>query len=194
MTHITFGVGTLGFRYKSFKLESSIFTGREPDEHRYDFDKMRFDSYSYRLSLNPSENWALQFSQGFIHSPELLEPQIDVTRTTASAIYSKSLKKKYDYFTQSFVWGLNHASNGNDEHSVLCEANLQLNKQAIYGRHEFVQKSSEELDLETEFGETNFNINAFTLGYNRTICSSSFVQLATGAQGTINFSPKKLQD
>src|SRR5262245_49549549 len=62
-THITFGVGTLGFRYKNFKGEGSVFTGREPDEDRYGFDKAKFDSYSYRLSFNPTENWALQFSQ-----------------------------------------------------------------------------------------------------------------------------------
>jgi hypothetical protein len=65
-THITFGVATLGIRYKNFKVEGSTFTGREPDEDRFDFDKPRFDSYSYRLSFNPTENWALQFSQGFI--------------------------------------------------------------------------------------------------------------------------------
>jgi hypothetical protein len=192
-THITFGVGTLGFRYKNFKLEGSIFTGREPDEHRYDFDEMRFDSYSYRLSANPSENWALQFSQGFIHSPELLEPGIDITRTTASAIFSKWLKTKHDYFTQSLVWGLNHSNEGQNAHSVLYEANLQLDRQAIYARYEFVQKSGEELDIPFADVDQKFNINAFTLGYNRAIWNFSFVQLAAGAQGTINFSPKELQ-
>src|SRR5690606_36960664 len=30
-THITFGVATLGFRFKDFKLEGSSFTGREPN-------------------------------------------------------------------------------------------------------------------------------------------------------------------
>ncbi|HKZ67546.1 MAG TPA: hypothetical protein VJ111_14370, partial [Chitinophagaceae bacterium] len=37
-THITFGVATLGFRYKILKFELSNFTGREPDENRYNFD------------------------------------------------------------------------------------------------------------------------------------------------------------
>ncbi|MBS1532240.1 MAG: hypothetical protein JSU01_18200, partial [Bacteroidetes bacterium] len=37
-THITFGVATLGFRYSDVKLEGSVFTGREPDEFRYNFD------------------------------------------------------------------------------------------------------------------------------------------------------------
>src|SRR5205823_1974820 len=52
-THITFGVGTLGFVYNDFKLDASIFTGREPDENRYDFDTPRFDSFSGRLTFNP---------------------------------------------------------------------------------------------------------------------------------------------
>ncbi|WP_292941695.1 hypothetical protein [Mucilaginibacter sp. 44-25] len=60
-THITFGTATLGFRYKNVKLEGSVFTGREPDEHRYNFDKPRFDSYSVRLSVNPSKEWAYRF-------------------------------------------------------------------------------------------------------------------------------------
>jgi len=192
-THITFGVGTLGFRYKNFKLEGSIFTGREPDEHRYDFDKMRFDSYSYRLSFNPSKNLALQFSQGFIQSPELLEPQINITRTTASIVQSLWLNERTSYLAQCLIWGMNHSNAGTNEQSLLYEANLQLNKQALYGRYEFVQKSSEELDLQNEFGEIKFNINAATLGYNRTICTSANVQLAAGAQATINFAPRELQ-
>ena len=192
-THITFGVGTLGFRYKDFKLEGSLFTGREPNENRYDFDKMRFDSYSYRLSYNPSKNWALQFSQGFIHSPEELEPEVNITRTTASAIYSKWLKRRYDYFTHSFIWGLNHYNNGANEHSFLYEVNWQLNKHAVYGRYEFVQKSADELAIGTFPDETEFNINAFTLGYNYTFFNFSYLDLAAGVQAAINFTPKELQ-
>ena len=54
-THITFGVLTGGVRYKGLKLDASVFTGREPDENRFDFDRPRFDSWSVRLSLNPSD-------------------------------------------------------------------------------------------------------------------------------------------
>ncbi|MBK8564978.1 MAG: hypothetical protein IPN76_16985 [Saprospiraceae bacterium] len=74
-THIVFGVATLGFRYGMFKLEGSSFTGREPVADRYDFDKPRFDSYSYRLSMNPGPRWALQFSQGFIKKSRSQPPQ-----------------------------------------------------------------------------------------------------------------------
>ena len=54
-THITFGVATLGIRLGQFKIEGSSFTGREPNEKRFDFDKPRFDSWSGRLSYNPSK-------------------------------------------------------------------------------------------------------------------------------------------
>src|SRR3546814_4603591 len=69
-THIIFGVATLGVRYKIFKLDGSLFTGREPNENRYSFDKPRFDSWSARLSANPSDNWPLQVSGASIKSPE----------------------------------------------------------------------------------------------------------------------------
>ena len=143
------------------------------------------------MSANLSENWALQFSQGFIHSAELLEPEIDITRTTASAIYSRWLKKN-NYFNQSIIWGLNHPTEGHDEHSVLYEANLQLNKQAIYSRYEFVQKSPHELDIPS-IDDSNFNINTFTAGYNRLLWDFSLLQLAVGAQVTFNFPPAELE-
>jgi len=53
-THITFGVATLGVAWRGVRLEGSSFTGREPDEHRWNFDKPTFDSWSGRLSVNPS--------------------------------------------------------------------------------------------------------------------------------------------
>ena len=70
-THITFGVATLGYRYGNWKIEGSSFTGREPDENRYNFDKPRFDSWSGRLSYNPTTNWAFNFLTVFSNSQNL---------------------------------------------------------------------------------------------------------------------------
>lgn len=89
-THITFGVLTAGYIWKSVKVEGSRFTGREPNQYRWDFDKARFDSSSARLSFNPTKNWAFQTSYGRIKSPEQLEPDIDQDRTTASASYNRA--------------------------------------------------------------------------------------------------------
>lgn len=191
-THITFGVGTVGFRYKQVKAEFSSFTGREPDEDRYNFDKPLFDSYAYRVSYNPTKAWALQFSQAFVHSPESLEPDENVTRTTASAIHTVPLKKKGSFIASSAVWGLNTRDHGHKEHSFLAESNLQLQKNAIYGRYEFVEKSTHELQLEDVFGETKFSVHAFTLGYARTLATVWKTNLAVGAQGTVNVADNAL--
>ncbi|GAA4320722.1 hypothetical protein GCM10023149_20150 [Mucilaginibacter gynuensis] len=183
-THITYGVATIGVRVDQFKLEGSSFTGREPDENRYDFDKMRFDSYSWRLSYNPDKAWAFQFSQGYIKSPELLHPDENVWRYSASALYSSAVTDDGKYFTGALIWGMNH-SHGN-EHSFLAEGTRQLNKQVIYGRYEFVQKSSEELALEEQFGERLFNIHKLTLGTNRKLFKTGPLEYVGGLQASVN--------
>jgi hypothetical protein len=45
-THISFGVLTAGLFGRSWKLEGSVFNGREPNEERWDFDRIKLDSYS----------------------------------------------------------------------------------------------------------------------------------------------------
>lgn len=192
-THITFGVATLGFRIKDVKLEGSVFTGREPDEFRYNFDAMRFDSYSVRLSYNPSKEWALQVSNGWIHSPEAAEPLQNVDRFTASAIHTKMLNDD-SYIATTLVYGQNHFS---DNHktlpSILLENSYQWHKIAIYGRYEFVRKDAEELDLADDFpANPNFNINAITLGVNRIFSTFKNTNLTGGVQATANISPSAL--
>jgi len=179
-THILFGVGTVGFRYKIIKAEGSVFTGREPDEARYGFDRPRFDSYSYRISINPNANFAIQFSQGFIKSPEAIEPDEDVTRTTASVLHSKRLSPD-SYWSSTLAWGLNDAGGHHKEHSLLAESNLQLNRFAVYGRYEFVQKSAGELALD-ELGERAFHINTLTLGLGYNLATFWRTNLNVGAQ------------
>ncbi len=192
-THITFGVATLGIRYQNFKLEGSAFKGREPDEFRYGFDRMKFDSYSVRLSYNPSASWALQASNGWIHSPEDSDPDDNVDRFTLSAM-NMQIFNEDSYLATTLVYGQNHhTENGKTQPAVLLESNLQIKKTALYGRYEFVQKDAEELDLLSQYaGNPNFNINALTLGVNRILATIKHTDLRLGIQSTVNFSPMQL--
>ncbi len=184
-THITFGVATFGIRYKKFKLEGSSFTGREPNENRYNFDTPKFDSYSYRLSFNPTSNISMQVSRAFINSPEELEPGINIWRTTASISYNVMLGKE-SHFTNTFVWGQNETSDHNTTPSFLLESNLQLNKWALYGRYEGIQKAAEELELEPLFDtHKNFMINAVTIGTNYTVLNLFMTNAVIGLQATM---------
>jgi len=185
-THITFGVATVGVRYNNFKLEGSSFTGREPDDKRYNFDKPRFDSWSSRFSYNPSASWALQVSHGFIKSPEILHPGENVHRTTASAIYSKS--QQHDGTLNAILlWGLNKTKDHTGENAALAEVSWKMKRLAIYSRYEWVQKSVEELNLDERVYGHNalFAVNAVTLGFNYDILQAGKTRLAVGSQLTM---------
>src|SRR5690606_14188582 len=107
-THITFGVATLGIRHRNVKLEGAVFTGREPNEERYGFDKPRFDSYSLRLSYNPAPSLALQLSQAWVNDVHEFGPREDVRKTTASVIHSYRLGHA-KFINSTLVWGYNDA-------------------------------------------------------------------------------------
>src|SRR5256886_2498210 len=164
-THVTFGVATLGAQWRNLKIESSVFTGREPDEDRYNFDRPRFDSFSGRISWNPVKNLALQFSHGYIKSPEALEPDVNRHRTTASAIFNLPLGHDTNW-SNSFVWGKNNDA-GEKTDSFLLETNYQRNRDTVYARWERVAKSGHELVLRDVDLEEVFSVNALSVGYVR---------------------------
>jgi hypothetical protein len=120
-THITFGVVTLGAVWNDWKLEVSQFTGREPDQFRFNFDPARFDSTSARLSWNPDANWSLQVSWGFLKSPEQLTPAVNETRYTASATYFTPLAGDGS-FAATLAVGRRQMSGGVGENGFLAEA------------------------------------------------------------------------
>jgi len=122
-THVTFGVATLGVVRGDWKLEVSQFTGREPDQHRFDFDTPRMDSTAVRASYNPDEHWSLQVSWAHLNSPEQLEPLGDERRTTASATYVTDLGEESS-FAATLAWGLKSLSNGQQLNGALLEAEL----------------------------------------------------------------------
>jgi hypothetical protein len=182
-THITFGVATVGFRYGKFKLEGSSFTGREPDENRYNFDSPKFDSWSGRVSFNPNDNWSLQVSHGFIKSPEALRPGEDVNRTTASATYVLMFGTER-YFSSTVLWGLNKEKNHDGSNNAAFEASLRLKRFVGYVRNEWVQKSVEELNLDPGVygSETIFPINSLTIGGGYDLFHIGKIRAMGGAQ------------
>jgi hypothetical protein len=189
-THVTFGVATAGVQWRSVKIEGSVFTGREPDETRYDFDRPRFDSFSGRISWNPIQNLALQVSHGYIKSPEALEPNINRHRTTASAIYNQPLGHDSNWAT-TFVWGKNN-DGGKKTQSFLIESDYQHGRDTIYGRWERVEKSGRELVLAQSDLDEIFAVNALSFGYVRDLSHGRGLDVGVGGQFTLDFWPNEL--
>lgn len=183
-THITFGVATAGIRHRNFKFEGSIFTGREPNEERYGFDKPRFDSYALRLSFNPTRSLALQLSQAWVNDVHELGAREDISKTTASVIHAQSISKD-KFLNSALVWGYNNADHHGEAHSILTESALSFSKTILYGKYEWVQKSDEDLILgDMVDHRTLFNINAFTLGVQQTLLTVFDTHLAIGTQAS----------
>ena len=191
-THIQFGVATLGVRYRNAKLEGSVFTGREPNENRYSFDRPRFDSYSARLSVNPSANLALQVSAARLHSPEELEPADNVDRTSASVLHNASVGRA-SVLSTTAVWGMNrhygHGEEATYSHSFLLESNLQARPFNLFTRLETLQLNYDELLLPAPTdhdAHANRQVAAFTLGASKYVAKTAAGWLDLGLTGTLN--------
>ncbi|HZV11642.1 MAG TPA: hypothetical protein VFA55_00385 [Candidatus Kapabacteria bacterium] len=187
-THITFGVATLGVVYDRLKIEGSVFNGTEPDENRYDFDTPHFNSYSGRVSFNPSENIALQVSNGFIKDPE--SDGIDVHRTSASILTSTTIGEDHEW-NSSLVWGQNYDTEEGVQNSVLLESAFTFSDYAVSTRIEIVQKPQRELGIFISPTEKE-TVGEYILGVSRKLFSTEGLDVMLGAQGAVYSMPQTL--
>jgi len=193
-----FGVFTAGLFTHDWKLEGSIFNGREPDEHRWNFDPIRFDSYSGRLSFNPTRTWALSAGYGYIKSIEALQPDEQTRRVTASAMHGAPIRNDGQW-ASTLVWGANtRSSNQGLSHSVTLETEAIVDHwNTLFGRAEYVQKTAEDLALDeppSSFPATReLNIGSLSLGYIRELARLSGTTIGIGAMATLNVVPAALE-
>lgn len=162
-THVTYGVTTFGYVHQNWKLEASAFRGCEPDQFRYNVETGKLDSNSVRVTWNPLPNWSAQASYGHLRSPEALEPDVNVNRTTASV--TSNMPFDGDNWQTTLAWGRNVPSTGIATSAYLLESALSLRKShTFFGRAERVDKN--ELFLpNTPFAGQNFAVGKLSVGY-----------------------------
>jgi uncharacterized cupredoxin-like copper-binding protein len=162
-THIAYGVVTLGYVFDNMKIESSAFRGREPNENRYDIETGKLDSASVRLSYNPTKDWALQASRGHLKSPEESHPDIDIDRTTVSAIYNRSFVAAS--WQTTFAWGRNAPSQGDATDALLLESAVRMGQtHTFFARAEHADKN-ELFTAGDPLADQTFRVGKLTLGY-----------------------------
>lgn len=190
-THITFGVATLGYVHNKFKIDTSIFTGREPDPHRWNFDKARFDSYSLRISVNPTANLAAQISYGHLKSPDALSPQVNTNRTTASISYNKAWKNSNWQMTAA--WGNNHNTPGHNLNGYLVESAIEMKSQhVVFGRAEYVAKDELFIPPNPKAGRV-YNVGKVDLGYIFEFPCIPYTLWGLGVVGSASFVPSSIK-
>lgn len=170
-THISFGVATVGLYGRRWKVEGSVFNGREPDEDRYDFDLGRMDSYSGRVWFLPNEHWAVQASVGRLVDAEPAhggEPAESITRPTASVTYHRPIGPE-SIWASTVAWGSN-IEKASTTNAIIAESNLTLRERdIIFARLEMNEKTGKDLALEDNpaLDDKSFTLGKLAFGYTR---------------------------
>ncbi len=187
-THTSFGVVTTGLIVDRFKIEGSLFNGREPDEQRYGIQLAALDSWSARLSVALSARWTAQYSYGRLEHPEALEPGSE-RRQSASIEYVKPFDR--GSWATSAIWGRKHKELENRNlNSYLLESTVNFKERNYaFSRLELVDK--DELFPHEPF-LPGFRIGAYTLGGARDIVQNRLWRLAVGADLTFYSKPSEL--
>lgn len=185
-THITFGVVTAGLVLDRFKIEASQFNAREPDQHRWNIETGPLDSTSVRLSWNPTRTLALQGSWGHFKDPEQLEPGVNQTRWSASALWADDLAPGW-HVAGTLAWG-RKSSQGHNDDGVAVEASIKHEGWTIFGRGEWIE-NRELLGL---VDSPAYKVGKLSLGGVRDFRIAEHLFVGAGGLVSANFVPDAL--
>jgi hypothetical protein len=161
-THVAWGVLTGGGTLGPLKLEASAFNGHEPDQFHYNIETRGLDSYSVRATVNPTASLSMQVSAGHLTGPEQLQPNVNLTRTTASVTYNAPLAS---WWQTTFAFGHNSPTEGAGSSAWLLESALRLGAtHTLFARAERVGKDELFLPGQPLYGPT-YTIDKLSLGY-----------------------------
>ena len=186
-THITFGVVTAGLILNRIKVEASRFNAREPDQHRWNIETGSLSSTSIRLSWNPTRTLALQGSWARLKDPEQLEPGIDQTRWSASALWADDVATDW-HAAATLAWG-RKSSEGHNDDAVAAEGSLKHAGWTIFGRAEWIENR----ELLEAAESPAYRVGKVSLGAVRDFRIADHLSLGAGALVALNFVPGALK-
>lgn len=189
-THITFGVLTAGYIHDKWKVEVSRFRGREPDQNRFDIETGRLDSSAVRVSLNPTDRLSLQASWADVKSPEILDPDEDQTKWSASAIYTTPLANG-GWWSTTGAWGRRTSGHDDLDAFVIESAVKPSDAWTVFGRVERTENN----ELTTVGGHHGpaYSVGKASLGVVRDYDVGERVKLGVGGLYAVNFVPEALK-
>lgn len=199
-SHISFGVVTSGVYNARWKVEGSLFNGREPDDRRADFDLGPLDSFSGRVSFAPTRALVLQVSAGHLEEGEAgvgRQPRTDVDRLTASAVYQHIQEGRVSTTTVAYGMNSKRAIIPGDllderTHAALLETGILVrDTHAVFGRVEIAGKPAHDLHAH-EFATEVFVVGKIVGGYTRHFRPWKGLLPGIGAAGMLSVVPSPL--
>jgi hypothetical protein len=209
-SHESFGVITAGVYSRAVKLEGSIFNAREGDSYYYNLDYAgaRLDSYSGRISVEPSPNVVIAAWGGYLMAHDRLETPIGMQRYGASVLTTGTLSGRR--WSGAAIWGLNIHHHGSREHvhdpnatnlkfyhlssSELLEGTLDLTaKTQFTARVEQVQKTGDELGFTAGDLTQLFTVRSASVAATREVVRFGEFNAAVGARASVQLLPETLR-
>lgn len=192
-THLTFGVITSGVYTTRWKVEGSLFNGREPDERRYNIDSAPLDSVAGRIWFMPADSVALQLSAGRLNEAEpghAGEPGIDVARVTASGTYHRRLGDGR-LWAATLAWGANREER-ETTHGLILESSVAASDRHVwFGRVELNGKPAH--DLHVQESDAVFAVGKLQAGYTHYLPTRGGWTPGIGASLSAALVPEALQ-
>lgn len=185
-THITFGAVTAGLVLDRVKVEASRFNGREPDQHRWNIETGPLDSSSARISWNPTRTLSLQGSWAHLVDPEQLEPGVNQTRWSASALWADDLAPGW-HAAATVAWGRKPSLGHNDD-GFAAEASVKHAGWTVFGRGEMVENR----ELIQGQDQPAYRVGKVSLGSVHDFHVADHLSLGAGALFSVNFVPAAL--
>ena len=191
-THITFGVVTAGLFAQKWKVEGSVFNGREPDDNRWNLDLEPLDSVSGRVWFLPTRQLALQVSAGHLEEAEAghgTGVRADVDRLTASASYQRSIGEAWEW-ASTIAFGRNREA-GTSTNALLMETSFALRERDTwFGRFEWAEKSADDLDVHDS--DAIYDVAKLQLGYTAYFPARRRLTPGFGGSVSVGFVPESL--
>ncbi len=159
-THITYGVVTAGVSAPHWQIEVSAFRGTEPDEERWGIETPKLDSWSVRVSWNPTARWSAQISHGFLKQPEATHVDENEHRTTASVHYADGRLSAMAAFSAK------NRDPGSTLTAWLAEAQYDITaRHSLFARFENVANAELFPDHDDPLHDRRFRVSKLEGGY-----------------------------
>jgi hypothetical protein len=194
-THIAFGVLTGGVYGRAWKVEASLFNGREPNERRYDISLAPLDSYSGRAWWLPTPQLAIQVSAGRLRESNYLHAFEDEDKITASVSHHRQIDGRL--IATTVAWGMNR----DHEHAasaLVGEATAELTaRDVVFGRGEIATKAAHELNVPHDHENMDagdmFRIGKIQGGYTRWLWERGALKAGAGGSVGLTLVPSRLE-
>jgi hypothetical protein len=190
-THVSYGAGTIGVFSRRVKLEASIFNSAHPDPGAGFAYHVNLNSYSSRLSWNPSAAWSVSVSAGHLGAATGAHAHDEATRLGFST--QRTVHTGSGSWATALIWGADIPTSTHQAvNTLLGESTLTFSRDALFARAEYVQRTAADLALVGSVPAV-LPVGAVSAGYGRRLAVLGAFQAWALARGTVNLLPPELE-